>query len=143
MELAQWQGIYLVLQKGSGQNVLELTTYFCIANSVELAACDAAKSFSIFQSALDLAQQVVVFIRASSKWRDIFDSLQNGNEDIDESAQTSLRPLCPTHWKVKADSLERIILNYSALLETLNISGYSPLNSCWLMENLQFRKYLY
>lgn len=45
MELAQWQGIYLVLQKGSEQNVLELTTYFCIANSVELAVCDAAKSF--------------------------------------------------------------------------------------------------
>jgi hypothetical protein len=104
----------------------------CLAHCLNLAVSDSAKTVSFIQAALDLVHQLVTFVRHSCKRTDVFHDVQEEssrqsntadnttNTSISPSPSTSLRPLCPTRWTVKASAINSVICNYEHLMLTLD-----------------------
>lgn len=97
----------------------------CLAHCLNLAVSDSGKTVPLLQTALDYVHHLVTFIRLSCKRTDILKRIQMATLTDDEAADiqincgTSLRPLCPTRWTVRASAISSVVVNYSHLLETL------------------------
>ena len=87
----------------------------CFCHSLNLAIQDSSKGISIIRNALDTIQELSNLIRYSGKRKALLEKIRN---DLSCDGPT-LRPLCATRWTVKAKSFESVLLNYEALLETL------------------------
>jgi hypothetical protein len=107
----------------------------CLAHCLNLAVSDAGKTVPLLQNALDIVHQLVAFVRNSCKRQDIFTSVQqqsDSDQDWDNQEQqiasapvsrntcnTTLRPLCPTRWTVRACAINSVVCNYDHLMQTL------------------------
>ena len=85
---------------------------------------DVFKKIKVIKDALDVIHEVTKLIKYSPKREAIFREIQNcGGSDYDGAhmsleKHSGIRPLCPTKWTVRADSLASIIENYSSLQST-------------------------
>ena len=94
----------------------------CLAHCVNLAAGDACKGSVLIRDAVDFTHKLVGYIRVSGRRRDLFQSIQDDSEittNTNAPVRSALRPLCPTRWTVRGESLRSVLLNYSILLATL------------------------
>ena len=93
----------------------------CYGHSLNLAVNDVFKNIKVIKDALDVTHEVTKLIKYSPKREAIFREIQNsGGSDYDGAhmsleKHSGIRPLCPTRWTVRADSLANIIENYSSL----------------------------
>jgi len=85
----------------------------CMAHSLSLAVQDSIRNLPNFRNHLDVAKDIIQLIRASPKRRGIFAQVQT---ERGESNPRNLRPLCPTRWAIRANSLNSILQNYAAVL---------------------------
>ena len=69
------------------------------------------------QSALSLVNEICNFNKLSPKRLSLFEHLQESNKSA------NLKPLCPTHWTVRATAVLSVISNYSVLLDELSEIG--------------------
>ena len=88
----------------------------CVCHSLNLTVQDSCKGVSCIRSALDVIQGLSNPIKYSGKQRSLLEKIR---QDL-TSDGSSLRPLCPTRWAVKAKYFESVLLNYEALLEILH-----------------------
>lgn len=103
----------------------------CMAHCLNLAISDSGKTVPMLQTALDLVHHLVTFIRLSAKRTDVLNRMQTMASIDDEAANTpmqinsitSLRPLCPTRWTVRASAISSVLVNYEHLLATLQHIG--------------------
>ena len=87
----------------------------CFCHSLNLAVQDSTRNIVLVRNTLDTIHELSNLIHFSPKRKDLFHKIK---QDLALEAP-SLRPLCPTRWTVKAKSFESVLLNYEALLETL------------------------
>ena len=96
----------------------------CYGHSLNLAVNDVFKIIKVIKDALGVTHEVTKLIKYSPKREAIFREIQNsGGSDYDGAhmsleKHSGIRPLCPTRWTVRADSLASIIENYSSLQST-------------------------
>jgi len=91
----------------------------CCAHSLNLALQDATRSNTFVRDALDFVRDVVNFVKASPRRCRIFDQLKSEAEDDSNLNASNLRPLCPTRWTVRAQSICSVLDNYCTLRDTL------------------------
>ena len=85
----------------------------CYGHSLNLAMCDTIKKCKLTWDALDAAYEISKLIKFSPKRNHLFEKLkQQFSPD-----SPGFRVLCPTRWTVRAESLQSILENYTALQE--------------------------
>ena len=92
----------------------------CLNHNLNLTLQEVAKVNTIVSSCLSIVQQLCNIIRNSPKRLAVFNSLQSGSSD-----KKSIKPLCPTRWCCRTDSLQSVLANYIPVLDTLD----------WIMQN--------
>ena len=102
----------------------------CVTYSLNLAVQDAtrvvkhgvAKSITLLRDILDLTREVINFIKASPKRCRMVQDLQN-NEHFRSSPEekpSGMRPLCPTRFTVRYQSLQSLDKNFELLDSALD-----------------------
>ena len=100
----------------------------CCAHSLNLVVQDSTRCVSLIRDVLDFVKDLNTVIRASAKRFAIFQTIQAGlcSSDSDSdgmhvtSSPTLLRPLCPTRWTVRAESMQSVVDNYRVIMLTLD-----------------------
>ena len=96
----------------------------CSGHCMSLAVQDAARSIALVRDTIEFVKDIVNFMRASPLRMRTFELIKR---DTDSNSETSLRPLCPTRWTVRARSIQSVIDNYAALMQALDeVSQSSP-----------------
>lgn len=91
----------------------------CLAHSLNLALQESARDLPIYRDMLEYTKDIVNLIRASPKRSALLSSLQDDPE-ICSHRRINLRPLCPTRWTTRHESINSILQNYTAVRETLS-----------------------
>lgn len=88
-----------------------------LAHCVNLVLQEAARKVRPIRDALDFAQEMIQLITLSPKRQVLFEKIHG---DLGKP-YTSIKPLCPTRWTVKAKAMLFLIENYRCLQDTLEI----------------------
>ena len=80
----------------------------CAAHNLQLCLQDCAKQCPIVKQSHDLLQQLVSLIRNSPKRLALFRCIQSDYK----MGKTALKPLCPTRWTVRTESIDSVMKNY-------------------------------
>ena len=95
----------------------------CCAHSLNLAVQDATRCVSLIRDVLGLVGDLNTVVRASAKRYAIFQAIKTSiSSDCTTSEnanRTSLRQLYPTRWTVRATSMQSVVDNYVAIMNTL------------------------
>ena len=86
----------------------------CSAHSMNLAVQEAAASTPMIRDCLSLVHDLVLFFRNSPTRTRVLQGVPSG-----ECGITTLKPLCPTRWSVRAVSVSSVLRNYSVIMEAL------------------------
>lgn len=104
--------------KGVQARVLELQPLACYTHcfnhSLNLALQDATKTVSLLRDALNVVNELGVFVKGSPKRLSQFRTL------ADTSNTSTPKPLCPTRWCVRIKSIDAIMDNYKTCILLLN-----------------------
>ena len=88
---------------------------YCHGHSLSLSVKDTVKNCKLLLNTMDTAKEVVTLIKFSPKEERLLGDIK---ENLDEEpAAGGVRTLCPTKWTVRASCFQRIIDNYSTLLQ--------------------------
>ena len=86
----------------------------CYGHSLDLAISDTVKRCDCINNALSITHEITKLIKKSpqreARFQHLKETLAPGTPGV--------RVLCPTRWTIRAESLQSIIDNYTALLET-------------------------
>ena len=85
----------------------------CAAHSMNLAIQEAAGAVPMIRDCLSLVHKLVLFFKHSPTRSRILHDVSC------DSSMTSLKPLCPTRWSVRARSVSSVLKNYEQILEAL------------------------
>lgn len=88
----------------------------CLAHSLNLALQESSRQWPIYRDMLDNMKDVITLIRASPKRSAVLSHFQSQNPEYDGK---SLRPLCPTRWTTREQSIHSLLSNYSDVKDTL------------------------
>ena len=87
----------------------------CHGHSLSLSVKDTVKNCKLLLNTMDTAKEIVTLIKFSPKRERLLGDIK---ENLDEEhAAGGIITLCPTRWTVRASCFQRIIDNYSALLQ--------------------------
>lgn len=87
----------------------------CMGHSLNLAVQDTCRSVSIINEALDTVFELSKIFKYSAKKKSML--LQIKSELAPGSP--GLKPLCPTRWTVRAESLRSVLNNYAVIQSVL------------------------
>ena len=87
----------------------------CMGHSLNLAVQDTCRSVSIVSEALDTVLELSKIFKYSAKKKSML--LQVKSELAPDSP--GLKPLCPTRWTVRAESLRSVLINYAVIQSVL------------------------
>ncbi|XP_074609646.1 zinc finger MYM-type protein 1-like [Acropora palmata] len=87
----------------------------CHGHSLSLSVKDTVRNCKLLLNTMDTAKDIVTLIKFSPKRECLLGDIK---ENLDEEhAAGGIIALCPTRWTVRASCFQRIIDNYSALLQ--------------------------
>ena len=87
----------------------------CMGHSLNLAVQDTFRSVKVMADTFDTVLEMAKVFKYSAKKKAMLLKLK-----ADLSPETmGIRPLCPTRWTVRAESLRSVILNYSVIHSVL------------------------
>ncbi|XP_070549960.1 zinc finger MYM-type protein 1-like [Ptychodera flava] len=89
----------------------------CLAHSLNLALQDMARKCTAIRDALDICKSISQLINWSPKRMQLFHQWQ---KEFGQSHAGNIRPLCPTRWTVRTGAINAILVNYDALLSTMD-----------------------
>ena len=78
----------------------------CYGHSLNLAMCNTIKNCKLTRDAMDITHEISNLVKFSPKCNAIFDKLK---EELSPDTP-GFRVLCPTRWRVRAKSLQSVIL---------------------------------
>ena len=84
----------------------------CYGHALNLACGDAIKKCEVMRNALDTSYELIKLIKKSPRRDAVF---QRVRDELHEDKTMGIRVLCPTRWTVRAEALQSIISNYSAI----------------------------
>lgn len=87
----------------------------CMGHSLNLAVQDTCRSIQVMSAALDVVLELSKIFKYSAKKKAMLLKLKHelapGNPGV--------KPLCPTRWTVRAESLRSVITNYNVIMTVL------------------------
>ena len=87
----------------------------CMAHSLNLAVQDTCRSINILRDMFDTVLELSKLFKYSAKKKALLNKLKS-----ELSPHTpGVKPLCPTRWTVRAESLRSLLLNYQVILSVL------------------------
>lgn len=89
----------------------------CCTHSLNLAVQDSSRNVNIIRDLLEVTKDVINFVHNSPKRCRLFDRLKREIHDVD---RRNLRPLCPTRFTVRANSLDSLKSNYEVVVQALS-----------------------
>ena len=87
----------------------------CYGHILNLAASNTLKKSKVMKNALELTHEITKLIKCFPRREGIFQKLKG---TILSSGSPGIRILCPTRWRVRAESLSSIINNFKVLQAT-------------------------
>ena len=86
-----------------------------MGHSLNLAVQDTCRSIQVMSAAFDVVLELSKIFKYSAKKKAMLLKLKS------ELAPSSpgIKPLCPTRWTVRAESLRSVIMNYSLIITVL------------------------
>lgn len=87
----------------------------CMAHSLNLAVQDTCRSIQIMSEVFDIVLELSKVFKYSAKKKAMLLKLKSELAP----ATPGIKPLCPTRWTVRAESLRSIILNYTVIMSVL------------------------
>ena len=91
------------------------TYLHCMGHSLNLDVQDTCRSIRVISDTFDTLLEISKAMKYSAKKKAMLLSLK---EELSPSSP-SIRPLCPTRWTVRAESLRSVIANYEILQELM------------------------
>ena len=91
------------------------TYLHCMGHSLNLAVQDTCRSIKVMSDTFDTLLEISKAMKYSAKKKAMLLSLK---QELSPSTP-SVRPLCPTRWTVRAESLRSVIANYEVLQELM------------------------
>jgi hypothetical protein len=96
----------------------------CLAHSLNLAVQESTRRVPLYRDLIEFIKDIINLIRASPKRSEIFAGLQNPANSSDQPTvplgkHWTLRPLCPTRWTTRHQSMKSVLDNYVTVRETL------------------------
>jgi hypothetical protein len=88
----------------------------CNNHCLQLCVEDAGSESKCVQEALNLCTNLYNLIKLSPKRLAVFENIQ-----LHQESNSSLKPLCPTRWTVRAAAISSVLSSYEALQETLDV----------------------
>ena len=112
--------------------------YTAWGNSLNLAVQDTCRSIKIMSDTFDTVLELSKAIKYSAEKKAMFQSLK---QELSPPS-TSLRPLCPTWWTLRVESLRSIIVNcqvIQCLMDNIlqEYSGVIDATQCFIQKFLQ------
>lgn len=104
----------------------------CLAHSLNLALQESARQWPIYRDMMDYLKDVINLICASPKRAAVFVDLQSQSPELSLS---SLRPLCPTRWTTREQSIHSVLMNYSVVEETLQVIAETDMSDAGTKAN--------
>ena len=90
----------------------------CCSHSLNLAVQDSCRHVNMVRDLLELTKNIVNFIHSSPKRCRLFDRLKSELPAIGYD-RVGLRPLCPTRFTMRANSLASIKSNFDTVIDVL------------------------
>ena len=87
----------------------------CFAHSLNLCLQGVSRNIVVIRDAMDLVREIVKLINFSPKRKTLFSSKLTEN---DQTGST-IKPLCPTRWTVRAASMRSVLEQYSVIMDTM------------------------
>ena len=100
----------------------------CHGHSLSLSVKDTTKNCKLLSDTMDTAKEIVSLIKFSPKRENLLGEIKE-NLEGPESEAKGMIGLCPTRWTVRASCFQRILDNYTALLQEWTISLDEKLQS--------------
>jgi hypothetical protein len=93
----------------------------CLAHSLNLCLQESTRTLPLYRDMIEYVKDVVNLIRASPNHSAILAAMQQQNDDTCTASlkRKQLRPLCPTRWTTRHESIQSVIDNYACVLDTL------------------------
>ena len=93
----------------------------CLSHNLNLILQECASTNTLISGVFSVVQSISTVVRASPKRLAIFKDIQTATavEKGDAAPLKGLRPLCPTRWTCRTQSLDGVAENYNELMETL------------------------
>lgn len=93
----------------------------CFAHSLNLSLQESSRSLPLYRDMIDYVKDIVNLIRASPKRTGILMAIQQEDEVTSGVmiSRKQLRPLCPTRWTTRHESIQSLLDNYACVMETL------------------------
>jgi hypothetical protein len=88
----------------------------CLAHSLNLALQESVRGLPMYRDLIEYVKDIINMIRASPKRSSFLLGLQ---QDNNKQPVKALRPLCPTRWTTRTESIQSLLDNYVAVQETL------------------------
>lgn len=110
---SQMSGKFKGLQKLVKDLQPRATFVHCTAHSINLAVEDSLRFLPAIRDTMNLSKDLINTVRESPKRLNVFQDIQFESG----KSTTSLRPLCPTRWTMRASSIKQILTNYELLIE--------------------------
>src|SRR6267154_1282048 len=88
----------------------------CLVHSLNLALQDSARQWPMYKDMMDYLKDIINLIRASPKRSAILADLQKESTDF---SGKGLRPLCPTRWTTRPESIHSLLTDYKVVHEAL------------------------
>ena len=88
----------------------------CHGHSLSLSVKDTTKNCKLLSNTIDAAKEIVSLIKFSPEREKLLGDMKENLEEADSAAK-GIIGLCPTRWTVRASCFQRILDNYSALLQ--------------------------
>ena len=90
----------------------------CLAHSLNLALQDSARNLPTYRDMIEYTKDIINMIRLSPNRSAILSTFQDDSA-LGSVKHTNLRPLCPTRWTTRHESINSILQNYTAVQDTL------------------------
>ena len=87
----------------------------CHGHSLSLSVKDTTKNCKLLSNTMDAAKEIVTLIKFPPKREKLLGDIKENLEA--DSAAKGIIGLCPTRWTVRTSCFQRILANYSALLQ--------------------------
>ena len=87
----------------------------CMGHTLNLAVQDTCRSIKVMSDTFDTLLEISKAVKYSAKKKAMLLSLK---QELSPSSP-SIRPLCPTRWTVRAESLRSVIANYEVIQELM------------------------
>ena len=92
----------------------------CLSHSLNLAVQDSVRSCPLYRGMMEYVREAINMLQASTKRLGVLVRIQFQAQNTEKQLPSALRPLCPTTWTTRCQSIKSVLDNYSRLRDAFS-----------------------